>query len=102
MVFCMSKLGGTDIMEFSGKINKESYDPYYKIKFTYRDEKLNIETGCAEVIRQQPKLKITYDEKTQEKVKSADCTKLELELANMVLNRFIDGKDISSLLQSRK
>ena len=54
-------------MSFKGSILKEqSYDPYYKVEFTYDEDELTIEKGFAEIVRKQPKLEITYDENTQE------------------------------------
>lgn len=76
-------------MSFSGRIKEESYDPFYKVEFSYRNEDVKIDMGYAEIVRQQPKLKITYDPVTEEILKTVDCTKLEYELANLVLQHFI-------------
>jgi len=90
-------------MSFNGSILKEqSYDPYYKVEFTYDEDELTIEKGFAEIVRKQPKLEITYDENTQEILGEKGSRKLDLELANLVLGYFIQGKEIKNLLSNMK
>jgi hypothetical protein len=85
-------------MSFSGNVIKEkSYDPNYKVEFSYEDGDIKIELGIADIIRKQPRLVIDYDELTSAKLKAADKTKLELELTNLVLNYFIAGASAKSL-----
>ncbi len=84
-------------MSFSGNIIKsKSYDPYYKIEFSYACDNIRIDKGIADIVRKQPKLEITYDSLTEEKLAGLDNTRLELELMNLVLSDFITGKDIKS------
>ena len=88
--FCMSFAGAS--------VKEKSYDPYYKVEFTYECDEIRIEKGYAEIVRKQPKLEITYDTLTEEKLKAVDNTKLELELVNLVLSHFISGKNMKSLI----
>lgn len=102
IAYCIVKWLGV-FMSFTGNILKqESYDPYYKAEFTYEEDGIVIKKGFAEIVRKYPKLEITYDEDTQRILGEYDCKKLELELANLVLGYFIQGKEIKNLLAERK
>lgn len=73
-------------MTFEGMIIKDkSYDPYFKVVFTYKNNEVSIEKGIAEIVRKAPKPEITYDIATEAKVELVDKTKLELELINLVI-----------------
>lgn len=74
-------------MHFRGKIlSDKSYDPYFKVEFSYETDKVKIEKGYAEIVRTAPRPKITYDAATEEKMNLIDQSKLELELLNLVIN----------------
>ncbi|MCR4434747.1 MAG: hypothetical protein QHH06_04005 [Clostridiales bacterium] len=74
-------------MAFKGNILKnESYDPHYRIEFSYETEEVSIEKGYAEIIRRAPRPIITYDSDTESRLGPFDRAKLELELLNLVIN----------------
>ncbi len=73
-------------MYFSAEIIKEkSLDPYFKLKFTYKTDRVDIEAGFADVLRKEPMSVITFDSETKEKLLSEDTSKLELELLHIVV-----------------
>ncbi|MCR4436457.1 MAG: hypothetical protein QHH06_11730 [Clostridiales bacterium] len=85
-------------MTFEGKIIKEkSYDPYFEVEFTYEDDEVKIEKGRAEIVRKAPRSEITFDIATEDKFKSLDRTKLELELLNLVINYMFDKRSTKTL-----
>ncbi|HEX9062803.1 MAG TPA: hypothetical protein VF941_21745 [Clostridia bacterium] len=50
---------------YSGSIIKsESLDPEYRVKFSYKDEKINIPNGIAIFRREYPNPKVTFDDYT--------------------------------------
>lgn len=77
-------------MEFAGEILYEiSIDPYFKIKFSYKDKNVSIARGFAEVTRIAPKPTIVYDAASEVILRSYDRSKLELELINTVITHLI-------------
>lgn len=67
-------------------IREESYDPYFKVCFSYETDEVKIDKGYAEIVRKPPKPEITYDIDTETKLAGVDRFKLELELLNSVVN----------------
>jgi len=89
-------------MLFYAEILKEtSYDPYFKIKFSYENDMISINEGYAEVIRQAPKPIITYGRNTSEKLKAMDKSKLELEIMNKVIEYMLSNGALRSLKNNR-
>ena len=81
-------------MIFNGKIIKDkSYDPYFEVEFTYKDDEVKIEKGYADIVRKAPRPKITYDITTEDKLRLFDKTKLELELLNLVITYLFYNRD---------
>ena len=73
-------------MNFDAKIiEEESFDPFFKVKFTYETDSITVQSGFAEVVRQGLKPVIKYGPETREKLKNADRSKLELELLNVIV-----------------
>ncbi|MCX7923178.1 MAG: hypothetical protein N3B21_14395 [Clostridia bacterium] len=82
-------------MFFRAEIIKgASFDPLFKIVFSYETDSVKIERGYAEVLRKAPRPLITYDSNTAEKLKLMDKAKLELELLNIVIS-YLMSKGIS-------
>lgn len=81
-------------MGFSAEvIREESFDPHFKVRFSYTDGIVKIDKGYAQVIRKAPKIKIIYDEDTEAKIQEYDRTKLELEILNVIVNHLINAGD---------
>ncbi|MCX7746945.1 MAG: hypothetical protein N2645_08665 [Clostridia bacterium] len=74
-------------MVFEGKVIKEeSFDPFFKIEFSFITDSLSIKRGYATVKRQTPKPFITFDPKTEERLNDIDRERLEFELLNQVID----------------
>jgi hypothetical protein len=77
-------------MEFEAEVIQTiSEDPYYKIKFSYKTEEIEIKRGFAEVFRKPPKPEIRYDVASTEKLKKCNRDKLELEILNIVIGHLL-------------
>lgn len=73
-------------------VKEESYDPYFKVCFSYEDKGVVIERGCAEIIRKAPRIEIKYDVDTEARLGEVDRYKLELELINSVVNHIFSSR----------
>ncbi|MCX7709938.1 MAG: hypothetical protein N2484_08805 [Clostridia bacterium] len=74
-------------MEFVGEVLRDvSFDPNFKIKFSYEDNNVCILKGFAEVTRKAPKPVIRFDADTEMLLRHTDRTKLELELLNIMIS----------------
>jgi len=79
-------------MDFNAEVIKEvSFDPYFKIKFSYEADGIIIKRGIAEVTRKAPKPVIVFDAETELRIKHVDRSKLELELLNTVINHIFSN-----------
>lgn len=78
-------------MRFSGRVVK-SFDPCYEIKFNYYCGKVTISRGYAKIVRKPPKLEITYDSVTTEKLTGVDTTEIEYEFTNLILKDLLIGR----------
>ena len=73
-------------MLFEAEVIRDvSYDPYYKILFSFEGSQTGIQRGTAEVVRKTPVPVITYDTATDEKLGAEDRLKLDYELMNVVV-----------------
>lgn len=85
------------IMIFEAMVIKDkSLDPYFLIKFSYKTDEVNIESGTAVVIRQAPKSLITYDEFTENKIDFKDRMHIEYGLLNTVIDYIFSNGVIKS------
>lgn len=80
-------------MNFEAEIIKDiSYDPYYKIRFSYEADGISIERGYAEVIRKAPSPTVTYGKQTEESLNDEAKIRLNLELLNVVIVYMLSHK----------
>ncbi|HOK43467.1 MAG TPA: hypothetical protein PK369_10035 [Thermoclostridium sp.] len=90
-------------MDFIGRI-LERNDPDYTVEFSFFPES-GVISGTAQIARKYPQLKINYDDQSARKIETLpkkDRTKLELEIANLVLNDLLKGKGRSYMILKRK
>jgi len=90
-------------MDFIGRI-LERNDPNYTVEFSFFPESGTI-NGIAQIVRKYPQLKINYDEQSASKIETLpkkDRAKLELEIANLVLNDLLKGRGKSGILVRRQ
>ncbi|MFZ5985860.1 MAG: hypothetical protein ACOYWZ_01885 [Bacillota bacterium] len=84
-------------MEFKAEVIKElSMEPNFKVRFYYKTDKVTIEKGYAEVIREYPKSVIKYDSYTDGFLEEVDKAKLELEILNIVFDYLLTYGVLSS------
>ena len=86
-------------MNFRGRI-LERNDPDYTIEFSFFPES-GIISGIAQIVRKYPQLKLNYDDHSARKIETLpkkDRDKLELEIANLVLNDLLKGRGKRGIL----
>lgn len=89
-------------MDFKGRI-LERNDPDYTVEFSFNPES-GVISGIAKIARKYPKLNISYDDQSASKIETLpkkDRAKLELEIANLVLNDLLKGRGKSGILVRR-
>lgn len=72
-------------MEISVRVDREkSRDPHFKVVVSYRDENVSFRNAVVDVLRQPPRVTISYPEEVKPLLPSINTKKLELEIINKI------------------